>query len=752
MSESPSTSLAPLPAAIAPVPARAELSGGPWPGLPAWRSDEPESPLTLANLSHALRRRWLWAVVLGVPAAAFTATLLWIFVPLRYEAASQVRVRAREDRILPVASATDRMRLLGEDFDIFRNTQIDLIKNPRVIYAALRKPGIANLPMLPAENAVGYLEQRLSAKYPNNAEVLSISLAGEDPEQLIKLVDAVTDAYLEEEVYKRRENLRRRKLDLENRQTREREDLRQRREELHRIKTQVGAQDSLQARLRHKLELEKLAKLDEQQADLSSRLHEVELKIALLQTADANREETELPDYLVEEQLEKDSQYLRLKEEFDAAQQQYSSIAAAARPSAVSVQRAAAAMELVGRQLAGRRRQLARRIEEKLRAELEETAHGPQTLSLLETERQIVSQRLATVNQSHDDQLKLVRDLDDFNAVHDIKQQDLDHLVERDRIMQAEIQDLNDKLESPERIEKIQSATILASNSRMIKYLQVFGGGLLAGGLILAGLAVADALGRRVNSAGDLSAASGIPVLGTLPALAGTWPRWRLSPSAMSAVVGEAVDSIRTALMRPAANGSPRRVIMITSSGGGEGKTVLASHLAISFARAGRSTLLIDGDTRNPQQHEVFGLSGHRGLCDALRGGIEAADFIQSTPYENLSLLPSGFADGTSLRAMASPSLRATLQELLASYEYLVIDAAPVLTSTEPLLLGQLADAVVLSVRRDVSRLPKLDDTRQRLRAVAVDITGAVVHGAAPELRRQAAMNNGQTRESEADV
>jgi tyrosine-protein kinase Etk/Wzc len=74
-------------------------------------------------------------------------------------------------------------------------------------------------------------------------------------------------------------------------------------------------------------------------------------------------------------------------------------------------------------------------------------------------------------------------------------------------------------------------------------------------------------------------------------------------------------------------------------------------------------------------------------------------------------------------------------QELRSRFDLIVVDSGPVLTSPDAMLLGQHVDAAVISVRRDVSRLPKVNEACDRLRSVGVSIAGAVLNGAAADVR-----------------
>jgi capsular exopolysaccharide synthesis family protein len=174
---------------------------------------------------------------------------------------------------------------------------------------------------------------------------------------------------------------------------------------------------------------------------------------------------------------------------------------------------------------------------------------------------------------------------------------------------------------------------------------------------------------------------------------------------------------------------------MVSSALGQEGKTTVASQLAVSFARSGRRTLLVDGDIRNPQQHVVLGMPMGQGLCDLLRSDVTLDDVVKPTPAEGLWFLGAGYRDLATDQYMASAVMSKLFAELRDRFDLIVLDTGPVLTSPDAMLLGQHADATVISLRRDVSRLPKVLEACDRLRSVGVHIAGAVLNGASADVR-----------------
>ena len=207
------------------------------------------------------------------------------------------------------------------------------------------------------------------------------------------------------------------------------------------------------------------------------------------------------------------------------------------------------------------------------------------------------------------------------------------------------------------------------------------------------------------------------------------------------------MDGIRTQLLHAARHGrveggginspstlhpSPStRVVMVTSAIAGEGKTSLASQLAASLARGGRKTLLIDGDLRNPAVHRRFSLPVQPGLAESLRGETPAEQLVQITSVDGLSILTAGRCDRQAIQALARDGVTTVLERLRADYEFIILDVCPVLPVPDALLIGQHADAVVLAVLRNFSRLPAVYEAQRRLASLDIPMLGAVVLGEA---------------------
>jgi capsular exopolysaccharide synthesis family protein len=219
-------------------------------------------------------------------------------------------------------------------------------------------------------------------------------------------------------------------------------------------------------------------------------------------------------------------------------------------------------------------------------------------------------------------------------------------------------------------------------------------------------------------------------VVGAVPAL--PW-RVRSKPntanqSAAGNTLLESIDGIRTVLLRDASV-QETRIVMVTSAASGEGKTTLASHLAGSLARSGRRTLLIDCDLRHPAVHQLFELPLSPGFSEAVLGEMHVVEVIRPTTIKGLSVITAGQWDREVMQIMTREEVVGIFEKLKAEYEFIVMDSHPILAATDGLVIGQYADAVLLSLLRDVSQTPRVYAACQRLATLGIRVLGAVVNG-----------------------
>jgi succinoglycan biosynthesis transport protein ExoP len=172
-------------------------------------------------------------------------------------------------------------------------------------------------------------------------------------------------------------------------------------------------------------------------------------------------------------------------------------------------------------------------------------------------------------------------------------------------------------------------------------------------------------------------------------------------------ILADAFRATLTSILFSGENGNRPRIIVITSANPGEGKTTIASNLALALAEIGQSALmqsvlLIDGDLRKPRLHEIFGVHNRWGLADVIQGkappnGCEGMVF--KTAFRNLSLLPSGTSSPNASYLLHSPRAAQLLSRMREEFHTVIIDTPPMLHMADARVLGRHADGVVLVVR-----------------------------------------------------
>ncbi len=230
----------------------------------------------------------------------------------------------------------------------------------------------------------------------------------------------------------------------------------------------------------------------------------------------------------------------------------------------------------------------------------------------------------------------------------------------------------------------------------------------LAPGLIISAIlgcmlaVMLERLDSTLRSERDITDALGIPCIGFVPQLrriGRTRPHQHLLDKPFSAY-SEAIRSVLAALQMAAPDQERApKVILISSSVPGEGKTTLAVSFATYTARLGRRVLLVDLDFRHPAiLRELGGVAG-KGVLDLLLHNRPSAEVIQRIPSLQLDYLPVRRGRVDPLTLLSGEHLSRVIQELRGRYDCVVIDSAPLLAVAEARLLASLVDKVLFVVQ-----------------------------------------------------
>ena len=236
-------------------------------------------------------------------------------------------------------------------------------------------------------------------------------------------------------------------------------------------------------------------------------------------------------------------------------------------------------------------------------------------------------------------------------------------------------------------------------------------------------------LDNRIKSPQELKAHLGVPFLGMVPAVGkdktGDDP---LLSRAVPANFAEAFKSIRTNVLFSSAEDGMRSLV-VTSSGPGEGKSIVSCNIAVALAQAGQRVLLMDGDMRRPRVHEIFACDQEPGLSNVLTGVAKSGEAIRRCPtVHGLWLLPSGHIPPNPAELLGSHRFRDFMGSLEEHFDWVVIDSPPVLVVTDSSIVANHASGVVFVVGSDKTSRQAARAAVEQLDAANARIIGSVLN------------------------
>lgn len=190
----------------------------------------------------------------------------------------------------------------------------------------------------------------------------------------------------------------------------------------------------------------------------------------------------------------------------------------------------------------------------------------------------------------------------------------------------------------------------------------------------------------------------------------------------------EAFCGLRTSVLLSAA-GRPPRSLTFVSAEPGEGKTTIASNLAISLAQLGKRVLLIDGDMRRPCVHKLFDIEDRsNGLVTFLAGAQEWRQLVRPTGVANLSCLVCGPVPPNPSELLSSDRMQMLIREAMVEYDFVLVDAPPLLNVADGRILATIVEGAILVVKGGFTPLELAQQAQLHIRDVGAHLIGVVLN------------------------
>ncbi|MBW4608854.1 MAG: polysaccharide biosynthesis tyrosine autokinase [Hassallia sp. WJT32-NPBG1] len=681
----------------------------------------------ISSLLAILKRRALPALVtftavIGGAVAYLTVT------PRLYEASARL---IQDDRRVSVSE-------LGRDLTQVSSgapggasalaNQAELVKSERVLERAIALASLKSNNGSPGSKITsGELNQGLGVKIVPATNILQLSYKSKDPELAAQLLNAVSQAMIDENT-----------KTISSEATKVREFLES--SEIPNARKRLATAEQRESQYRHisgiisfeeqtKSVVESLATLEDQERSLTAQLQEVKGRDASLrQITDAKSLDkayasvrggqdeqlktlraklTELNTKLIEGRLrltENHPSVIALVEQRDNLNKLYTEQLARVSPANSSVASSTVAGEQISQDLTS-----------KLLANETERSAIEKKLATVKDQRTQLQIRLAKLPILQQPLIALTREREDATA----SLKSLQGKLEEARITEAQ------KVSNLRLIEAAKPPTIASSPKRsaVLTLAAVFGTVLGTGVMLLLEL-----MDNTLKDASEAEELLSLPLLGVLPRL----PAKTLVLEPADRFLDDIglVEPYRMLLKTLEFRSMDKvQVIVVSSTLSGEGKSIVASHLAAISAMLSRRTLIIDADLRRPMQHTLFNLAPKPGITDVIEKRRTLNQAVQPTDVDNLHVLTGGEFHGRPSQLLESPAMRSLVAEAGTMYDMVIIDTAPISACADAATLARLSDGIMLVTRPSITIKEVLQRAVSELKHNQIPVLGVVVNG-----------------------
>ncbi len=685
------------------------------------------TPDALALLK-ALQRRWFLAGALGILCAAIAGAAVFLLLPARFTAFALLQVSSKPNMLVDRVNNRD-------EFTIVMKTTAARLKSRDVLMRTLNQEAVRPLGLIKRHpdtlSTLTWMEESLKIEIQDNSELLTVALTGNEPGDLQVIVNNMIKSFMtivgNEEKGRRRERLDKAKFLYEA----AKEKLAEKTNAKENLLKSQGVKDPwAMMNLLQNLQSEQR----QAHADGTRYRFDLERKAGLLANLQATKKAFDKqgpPEITIRELLDYDP---NLRKEIDLAERHERLVERMIKeghpPTDASLRQAKQEFDKAKQKVDDRAAQVKKEILAKVRNKQE--ADLDLQIAHLQTEVVPLEKFVAETRERSESLAKELERIDLSNKKYGVldseisqEQKNVDRLF--DVVKQAQMED-----EAEARITPIGEAELQNRDSR--KRLAILA--MTPIGAFLAVIFLVswwEYSARRIHEPDEVVAGLSMRVVGAVPELPD--PK-RLGSNADPAAeellrhnLIESIDAIRTMLLRDA-GAEDLRVVMVTSAVNSEGKTTLASNLAMSLARAGRKTLLIDCDLRRPTAHQLFEVPLQPGFSEVVLSEVDLPDAVHVTAADpNLHMLPAGLWDRNVIQELAKVGITSVFEKLREEFDFIIIDSHPVLGATDSLLIGQHVDGVLVSLMRDVSQMHNVHAATQQLNSLGIRVLGAVVSG-----------------------
>jgi len=251
----------------------------------------------------------------------------------------------------------------------------------------------------------------------------------------------------------------------------------------------------------------------------------------------------------------------------------------------------------------------------------------------------------------------------------------------------------------------------------------IFGGGFLGIGLVF----FFNYLDNRIKTPEEIVQHLGLASLGLIPAVSATNPPSDPLMDMSTPIFSESIRALRTNVLFSSPQEGMQSVV-VTSTGPGEGKSLVTANLAIALAKSGQRVLLVDADLRRPRIHHIFGKKQAPGLSNLMIGAVKASEVVQHARVQGLWVLPAGKTPPNPAEMLGSKRFNDFLKAVRGHFDWVLIDSPPVMAVSDACVIAHRTSGVIFVVSADATSRHAARQALEQLAQARAHFLGAVLN------------------------
>ena len=670
------------------------------------------------------------AILLSIP----TVIMAWVMTPTTYVANAQIRFLSVTPRVLDSSRGGQNL-----SYDKFVATEIAMITGNIILQRVLDEPHIQALPSLvQVDDRLEFLKSQIRARVQGNSELVNISFELEDREEARIILNEVISKYLEYASAAEQDSGGERLRTLNRTRDMEQNELDLKLRRIRELQSQISAiqgNTGLQLRSEADIYREYLLNAEATVSNLQNQVSDYESQIARvqqLQEAHRRNPDQQVFDFGVESSVNADGALISFRSQLATQEAQLRLMEQRQRDTSRMLVSKRQELESLQEHLRDKTREVRGDVLNTVLSKLELnviTARNnlEEAQDQVEKHRAALDEHSSEYNQRRERESILRAELEGHRREEDI-------IRSRMQRIQQQISEIQIESNAPARVQMASAASVPStrSNRRQIRLSMMAIMGSFGFAFMLGFLR--ELTDQQVRSPRDIKRLTTQPVLAAIPHLSEDNMMKDADINFITADFPNSMlaDEYRRILARflyPEEHAAELNSLLVVSPSRGDGKTALASNIAIALEQANRRVLLVDLSSQRPEIEHLFGLEQREGLAEVLFGTSLAEDIIQGTEYERLFVIGPGSSHKRLSGQLASREMMDFLEWAEGEFDHVIFDSPPMLLMSDAKLLAPAVDGVVMVVGAGKSTLGMVQRCIRDLEQLGPNMVGIVLNG-----------------------